>query len=61
MKNELDWEAVMAAGFRLGLKQRAVESWYERKAVPFKWWLPIVRVAAGKVTMEALENSRPEP
>jgi hypothetical protein len=59
MRHELDWEAVKAAGYRLGLKPRAIESWYERKAVPFKWWLPIMRVTGGKVSLEALENSRP--
>lgn len=58
MKNELDWEAVKAAGHMLGLKTRAVESWRERRAVPFKWWVPIVRVTAGKVTFKQLESSR---
>jgi hypothetical protein len=59
MKNELNWDAVKAAGFRLGLKERTVENWYERRAVPFKWWVPIMRVAHGTVTLEALENHRP--
>ena len=59
MKNELDWEAIKAAGRKLGLNARAIDSWYERRAVPFKWWLPIVKETHGRVSLDALEASRP--
>ena len=58
MKNELDWEAVKLAGHKLGIKPRTVQSWRERQAVPFKWWLPIMDKAGGKITIEALQRSR---
>jgi DNA-binding transcriptional regulator YdaS (Cro superfamily) len=58
MKNDLDWEAVKAAGHQLGLHPRAIESWRERRAVPFKWWLEIERVTKGKITAYALDAAR---
>jgi hypothetical protein len=62
MKNELDWAAVKAAANELGIKPRTVEKWQEPdRGVPFKWWYPIVRIARGRVTIEALEHSRDGP
>jgi DNA-binding transcriptional regulator YdaS (Cro superfamily) len=59
MKKHLDWAAVKAAAHQLGVKPRTVEKWQEAdRGVPHKWWLPIVRAADGRVTLEALERSR---
>ena len=59
MEKELDWAAIKAAAHQLGIKPRTVEKWHEaHRGVPYRWWLPIVRVTRGRVTLEALEASR---
>jgi DNA-binding transcriptional regulator YdaS (Cro superfamily) len=61
MKDGLDWNLIKRAAGQLGVRPKAVEKWRgTNRGVPYRWWLPIMRVTNGKITLEALEASRGE-
>ena len=56
MNAELDWELIGDVARSLGVRDRALEKWRERKSVPHKWRLPIIRQSEGRISLDAFDN-----
>jgi hypothetical protein len=41
---------------QLDVKPNAIRQWRMRKTVPYKWRLPILKAAKGRLTEEAFES-----
>lgn len=55
MSESLNWELVKEAGRALGVREKALEKWWQRRSVPHKWRLPIIRQTQGRIPAEAFE------
>ena len=56
---QLDWSLVKEAARSLGVREKALEKWWQRKSVPHKWRLPLIRKTKGKISAEAFESREP--
>lgn len=55
---ELDWKLVKTVARNLGVRDKAIEKWWQRKSVPHRWRLPLIEATKGKISSEALKNGR---
>jgi hypothetical protein len=60
MNTTLDWDAIEKIARELGVRDRAFEKWKERKSVPHKWRLPIIRASGGHVSLDAFDGALSE-
>ena len=50
-----DWELVEELARGLGVQELNLEKWRQRKSVPHKWRLPIIRSSGGRVSVDAFD------
>ena len=54
----MDWELIAKTALSLGVTKKNLEKWRERKSVPHKWRLRIIREAG--LSIDAFEGFRLE-
>ena len=57
-EHPVDWELIAKTALSLGVTKKNLEKWRERKSVPHKWRLPIIKEAG--LSIDAFEGFRLE-
>ena len=57
-EHSVDWELIAKTALSLGVTKKNLEKWRERKSVPHKWRLPIIKEAG--LSIDAFEGFRLE-
>jgi len=50
------WKTVEEVAARLGVESEAVRKWRERKAVPGRWHLALIKASKGKIKMDDFDE-----
>jgi len=53
----LDWELIGNAARALGVRDKNIEKWRQRKSVPHKWRIAIVLQTRGLVPLNAFDRT----
>jgi hypothetical protein len=54
----INWELIVETARALGVNEKNIEKWRQRKSVPHKWRLPIIKEAG--LSIDAFEDFRLE-
>jgi len=54
-----DWKVLRRFALELGIAQKAIDKWRERRKIPHRWRIPLVRISGGIIPLslfDALEK-----
>ena len=60
MNRTLDWDVIGEVARSLGVRDSAFQKWKERRSVPHKWRLPIIRNSEGRMSLDAFDGASDE-
>ena len=56
VERTLEWKVIEVTARKLGVGEKALEKWRERRSVPHKWRIAIIRASEGLVSIDDFDH-----